>query len=150
MNDTANQDLNSFQQLLQELIDESGESYRQVSQASGLHHTSVSRYLRGTIPGRDACIALADHFGINPNEMLEAAGYEPLRFFEKEEIDLSKVSPEAKLLLDKLERIKEPRLRAQLFEVVDRMLDGYLLAEEAEDREEIAEPKTALESVSGS
>lgn len=139
-----------FRKLVEPLLDQRNESYRQASMAAGLDETAISRFFGGTQPSRDSCIALADHFGLNPNRLLEAAGYEPLRFFQREEIDLSKVSPEAKLLLDKLERIKEPRLRVQLFEVVDRMLDGYLLAEEAEDREEIAEPKTALESVSGS
>jgi len=79
---------------------------------------------------RDACIALADHFGINPNKLLEAAGYEPLHFFDRREIDLTKVSPEGKEILEKLEQITDPKIRKRLFEVIDVMLDGYLLAEQ--------------------
>lgn len=151
MDDKTKHSPTPFQKLLQRLIEESGESYRHASQASGLHHTSVSRYLSGTTPSRDACIALADHFGVNPNEMLEAAGYAPLHFFEKEEIDLSKVSPETRLIFEKLERM-DPHLREELLKVITVMLDGYLqgaktgeLAEE--ESEELVEPKPTLEGV---
>lgn len=124
MNDDLDQD--PFQRLLQSLLDESGENCREASLASGLYHTSISSYLRGKIPGRDACIALAHHFGINPNQIFEAVGYEPLPFFDSEDIDVTRIGFKAKLVLDKMERIKNPRLRAQLFRVIDVMLETFL------------------------
>lgn len=35
-----------------------------------------------TRPHRDACILLAQRFGVNPNEMLQAAGYDPIPLFD--------------------------------------------------------------------
>jgi len=128
--DTLSYDASLFQELLRKLLEESGESYRKASRAAGLHHTAISKYMSGVRPGRDACIALADHFGINPNKLLEAAGYEPLHFFDRREIDLTKLSPEGKEILEKLEQVTDPKIRKRLFEVIDVMLDGYLLAEQ--------------------
>ena len=73
-----------YQELLIRLVEESGESYRAASMAAGLSSATISSHMRlGVRPMRSACIALADHFGINPNVMLEAAGYAPLRFFDR-------------------------------------------------------------------
>jgi transcriptional regulator with XRE-family HTH domain len=136
-------DPNPLQELLKELLEESNESYREASSAAGLHPTTVSNYMRGTRPMRDACIALADHFGINPNKMLEAAGYEPLYFFDKRDIDLSKVGPEGKQILEKLERITDQKTRQRLFKVIDTMLDGYLLDQQKASSKTEPKPKAA-------
>lgn len=72
-----------FRRYLEQLLDEAGESYRRASLAAGLHHSSVSNYMRGVRPSNRACLALADHFGVDPNEMLQAAGYETLHIFER-------------------------------------------------------------------
>ena len=125
-----NYDPKRFRRLVEPLLAERNESYRQASRAAGLDETAISRYFGGTQPMRDACIALADHFGINPNKLLEAAGYEPLHFFDRREIDLTRVSPEGKEILEKLELITDPKIRKRLFEVIDVILDGYLLAEQ--------------------
>ena len=119
-----------FQELLRQQLDESEESYRGASVAAGLNRSAISSYLKGARPMRDACIALSDHFGINPNRMLVAAGYEPLELFDRRAIDLSEVTPEGKRILEKLDQITDPKIRRQLFRVIDVMLDGYLLAEE--------------------
>ena len=73
-----------YQELLFRLLEESGESYRAASMAAGLSSATISNHMRRAVrPMRNACIALADHFGINPNVMLEAAGYAPPRFFDR-------------------------------------------------------------------
>jgi hypothetical protein len=123
-----------FQTLLSRLIDDAGESHTGASTAAGLEDSSaISRYMGGTRPRRDACIALADHFGISPNVMLEAAGYKPLRFFDREKIDLSRVRPEAREILERLDRIADPMKRAHLYLVIESMLEGYQLAELGEE-----------------
>jgi transcriptional regulator with XRE-family HTH domain len=125
-------DLKPFQELLGNLLEEADESYRQAGMASGLSGTTVSNYMRGTRPMRDACIALADHFGINPNKMLEAAGYEPLRIFERQRIDLSKVDPDTKRLLEKMEQITDPEIRKRVYEAIDVLLEGQLRIQQEE------------------
>ena len=123
----------TFANVLGELLEESGESYREVAAKVGIAHSSFSKWVSGEVrPNRDTCIALADHFGINPNKVLKAAGYEPLRFFDRRKIDLSRVSPEGKEILEKMEQITDPKVRKRLFEVIDVMLDGYLFAEQEE------------------
>jgi hypothetical protein len=133
-----------FQAVLGRLIDNAGESHRGASTAAGLDSSAISRYMGSTRPSRDACIALADHFGINPNVMLEAAGYKPLRFFDGEKIDLSQVRPEAKEILERLEGIADPKGRAHLYQVIGSMLEGYQLAKQM-DR--VTNLRRALEQI---
>ncbi len=116
-----------FQKLLQQLLEESGESYRKASTAAGLHPATVSNYMHGMRPGRDACIALADHFGIHPNVMLEAAGYKPLHFFDR--VDLGEVTPRTKRIADTLEQIADGKAREHLYEVIQVLLDAHLVLE---------------------
>jgi len=115
-----------FKALLEKLLQATGESYRQASEAAGLDSSAVSRYMTGTRPSRGACIALADHFRMNPNDMLLTAGYEPLRFFDRQEVDLSQVRPRTARILEKLERITDPEVRDRLYEVIDVVLDSHL------------------------
>ena len=75
---------------------------------------------------RDACIALADHFGINPNEMLEAAGYEPLAFFEEGPLEPGQVSRDVEELATKIDQIPDPRIRRQVIGAMSVLLDMYL------------------------
>jgi len=74
-------DSTPLRQYLQRLLEETGESYRRASLKAGLHQGSVSNYMGGVRPSRDACLALADHFGVDPNDMLQVAGYEPMQIF---------------------------------------------------------------------
>lgn len=59
------------------LLEERNETAREASLRAGLDRSALWRFIRkGTRPHRDACILLAQHFGVNPNEMLQAAGYD--------------------------------------------------------------------------
>lgn len=114
-----------FQNLLRQLLDEASESYRQAGIASGLSGTTISNYLRETSPSRpmrDACIALADHFGINPNEMLEAAGYEPLHFFDRRMIDPNAMPPDIEQLTGEIMAVEDEEVRQEMV----RALRGVL------------------------
>jgi hypothetical protein len=59
------------------------------------------------------------------------------RFFG-EEIDLSQVRPEAKKLLEQIDRITDPERRNRLYQVIDSMLEGYQRAERGEEAGEDA------------
>lgn len=122
MRDKSDYDPVPLQQLLQKLLEETGESYRQASQASGLHHTVISKYMSGTRPGRDACIALADHFGMNPNEMLQVAGYEPLEFFDRRLEDPEAMSPEVEAFVAELMEIEDDDIRQEMVEALRQVL----------------------------
>jgi transcriptional regulator with XRE-family HTH domain len=120
----------TFAELLKELLDGTGESCRRLAKKSGLSHSAISKYLGGGVrPSRDACIALADHFGINPNEMLEAAGYKSLAFFEKGPLEPGQVSRDIEELAAKVDQIANPRMRRRVIEAVKNLLDIYLALE---------------------
>jgi hypothetical protein len=75
---------------------------------------------------RDACIALADYFDVNPNEMLEAAGYEPLHFFDRTLIDPQEMSDDVKELAAEIEKVKNPQARRSLIKAMKVLTEAYL------------------------
>lgn len=108
------------------LLKEHNESYREASLRSGLDHAAIGRYIREEQrPSRGSVLVLADHFGINPNELLELAGYKPLAIFEREPADLEGLSPAVRGLLDDLESIADPVLRKRLAEAMRLLIAGY-------------------------
>jgi transcriptional regulator with XRE-family HTH domain len=109
------------------LLEEHNESYREASLRAGLDHAAVGRYIREEQrPSRGSILVLADHFGVNPNDLLELAGYKPLAIFEREPADLEDLSPSVRALLDDLESIADPVLRRRLAEAVRLLIAGYL------------------------
>ena len=103
-------------------LEQRNESYRQASISAGLDETAISRYFRGTQPVRDACIALADYFGINPNEMLEAAGYKPLHFFDRRMIDPSAFPPDIDQLAGEIMQIENKDIRREMVKTLRQVL----------------------------
>ncbi len=116
-------DAERFRELLTPLLEESGESYRQASMSAGLDETAISRYLRGSQPMRDACIALADHFGVNPNKILEAAGYEPLRFFDRRIVDPAALPPDVNRLIDKVMAFEDDVIRERIVKMLLQFIE---------------------------
>ena len=127
----ASYDVKKFRGLVEPLLKETNESYRQASMAAGLDETAISRYFGGTQPVRDACIALADHFGINPNEMLEAAGYKPLHFFDRRLIDPSALPPDVDAFANEIARIEDEEMRKEMIEAFRQILRIQIEAREA-------------------
>jgi transcriptional regulator with XRE-family HTH domain len=111
-----------FQKLLQQLLDESGESFREASAAAGLSPTTLSNYMRGSRPMRDACIALADHFDVDPNDLLRAAGYEPLRIFERIKLNPSDLPPDVAQLAAEIMKIEDEVKRKAMSEALSQAL----------------------------
>jgi transcriptional regulator with XRE-family HTH domain len=101
--------------LLEELRQDRNESYREASLAAGLDHGALHRFVRGQRrPNRESCIALANHFDINPNELLVAAGHEPLPWFDPSLTDIQDYPLEVKRVAEALIEIENLRLRREV------------------------------------
>jgi hypothetical protein len=130
-----------FVSFLESLVDESKQSFRQVSLGAGLDHAAVQRYLRrGTKPSQDACIALAHYFDIHPNVMLQKAGYPPRAYFDLSLADPDEFSPEVKEVAQALMRIENAAIRRRVSEAVLRLVQEMFTEPEsteagAEDQE---------------
>ncbi len=113
--------------VLRQLLEEHNESYREASLRAGLDHAAVGRYIReDQRPSRGSILLLADHFGVNPNDLLELAGYKPFGIFEREPAALEGLSPAVRGLLDDLESVPDPVLRKQLAQAMRLLVAGYL------------------------
>jgi transcriptional regulator with XRE-family HTH domain len=114
-------------QVLDELRQGRNESYREASLNAGLDHGALRRYIcDGRRPQRQALIALADHFGVNPNELLPLAGYPPMKLFERVVVDPDSLPPDIGGLVEDLQRIPDRAQRRKLVEAVRVLLAGYL------------------------
>jgi hypothetical protein len=117
-------DREAFAAYLQGLLDEHNESMREASLASGMTHGSLGRFInKRQRPTRESCIALADHFGLNPNEVLTRAGYDAMHFFDQSLIDPEALPPEVSVLARYLSRVRPPSRRRQLCQAIRELLD---------------------------
>ena len=114
-------------QVLDELRQGRNESHRETSLSAGLDHGALRRYVcDGRRPQRQALIALADHFGVNPNELLPLAGYPPMKLFERVAVDPDSLPSDIGGLVEDLQRIPDRAQRRKLVEAVRVLLAGYL------------------------
>ena len=114
-------------QVLDELRQGRNESYRQASLNAGLDHGTLRRYIcDGHCPQRLALIALADRFGVNPNELLLLAGYPPMKLFQRVLVDPDSLPSDIGALIEDLQRIPDRAQRRRLAEAVRVLLAGYL------------------------
>ena len=101
------------------------ESFREASLAAGLDHGAMLRYVKHhTRPTRESCIALADHFGVNPNEILTRAGYDPLHFFDRSLVDPAELAPEVAELALYLNRLSPLARRREVCQAVRALVDA--------------------------
>lgn len=113
----------AFAEHLEELRQARNESYREASLAAGLDHGSMLRYIKKKQrPTRESCIALADHFEVNPNELLTRAGYEAMHFFDRSLIDPSAYPPEVEEVASFLARMEPASQRRQVCRAVRELL----------------------------
>ena len=112
---------------LKDLMANQNESMREASMRSGLDHGAIRRYVyykqRPTI---GSTLLMADHFGVNPNDLLELAGYTPMKMFEREALEPDKVTPEVLALVRDLGRIGDIVLRRRLVEAMRLLIGGYV------------------------
>jgi len=69
---------------------------------------------------------LADHFEVNPNDLLVRADYQPMKMFERDTVALTGLTSDVRQLADDLERIGDPVLRRRLTEALRLLIAGYL------------------------
>lgn len=117
-------------QVLRRLMEERGTSQRQASLEAGLDPSAMFRFVeQGLRPSRDSVIALADYFGINPNDLLVLAGHRPLRSLEAVRAG---VSPELKGITDRVMAIQDLAARRRVIAAIEVLLDGW--AHKPQDR----------------
>ncbi len=110
---------------LRELLARKNESMREASLRSGLDHQAVRRIMTGQRPNITSCVLIARHFDINPNELLELAGWPAMEAFSLGNPDLQNLPPEAAAVALDLARIKDPGTRKQVAEAIRTLLAKY-------------------------
>ena len=118
-------DRDAFSAYLWGLLEERNETPREASLEAGLDHGAFLRFTRKQQrPTRESCIALADHFEINPNEIMTRAGYEALHFFNRSLVDPSAWPPEVEDVATVLARIEPATYRREVCRSLRGLLDA--------------------------
>lgn len=107
------------------LLKDRNESLREAALESGLDHQALRRFMAGQRPNMIACILLADHFGINPNEFLQLAGWPALKVFDIQVASAENLPPEAVEVAKDIARISDPGMRKQITEAIRTLLIKY-------------------------
>lgn len=105
-----------------ELLKKNKESYREAALASRLDHQAVRRIPAGQQPSMTNCILLADHFGINPNEFLELAGWPTLRVFDVRTGNNEMIPPEVAEVALSSAKISNPSVRSEVSSAILRLV----------------------------
>jgi len=108
-----------------QLLKEKNETYREASLDSGLDHQAVRRILGGRRPQMHICILFADHFGVNPNEFLELAGWPRLKAFDIQTADAQNLPAEAVDVAMQLAKISNPTKRKQVAQAMTLLIKEY-------------------------
>ena len=115
-----------FIQRLKGLLEKHNESYREAGLDSGLDHQAIRRILAGQRPSMVNCILLADHFGVNPNEFLDLAGWPTLRAFDIRSVDNKNLPPEAVEVVMTLGKIENPGIRKEISQAILILVEKYI------------------------
>lgn len=110
---------------IKELLKKHNESYREASLRSGLDHQAIRRILSGQKPQMHICILLADHFGVNPNEILQLAGWPTLKALDVSVVDAGNLPPEATEVALAVAKISEPGVRREVTDAILILMKKY-------------------------
>jgi transcriptional regulator with XRE-family HTH domain len=110
---------------LKELMEKHNESYREAGMDAGLDHQAIRRILSGQRPAMVNCILLADHYGVNPNEFLELAGWPTLKVFDVKMVDSDKLPSDAVEVAVALAKISEPGIRKEVSAAILTLVSKY-------------------------
>jgi hypothetical protein len=102
-----------FIQRLKGLLEKHNESYREAGLNAGLDHQAIRRIL------------LADHFGVNPNEFLEMAGWPTLKTFDVQAINSEQLPSEAVEVAVALAKIPNPGTRKEIVSAILILVKKY-------------------------
>lgn len=110
---------------IKDLLKKHNESYREASLRASLDHQAIRRIFAGQKPQMHICILLADHFGMNPNEFLEMAGWPTLKVFDVRSVEMENLSPEAVEVAVALQKIPAPGKRKEVAEAILTLVKKY-------------------------
>ncbi len=108
-----------------ELCEERNESYREASLGSNLDHQAINRIRGGQRPTIPNCIQIADHFEINPNELLILANWPPLKAFDIHAESVENLPPEAVEVAKDIAKISNPGTRREVSKAIQVLLSKY-------------------------
>jgi transcriptional regulator with XRE-family HTH domain len=103
---------------LKGLMEKHNESYREAGMDAGLDHQAIRRILAGQRPAMVNCILLADHYGVNPNEFLDLAGWPMLKAFDVRNANNEMLPPEAVEVALALAKINNPGTRKEVAQAI--------------------------------
>jgi hypothetical protein len=75
-------------------------------------------------PAEYRFLAVADHFGVNPNEILTRAGYDPLHFFDHSLADPQALAPEVEEVAVYLNRLSPLARRREVCQAVRALVEA--------------------------
>ena len=110
---------------IQELLKSHNESYREASLRSSLDHQAIRRILNGQRPMITACVLLANHWNVHPNEMLTLAGWPALDIFNVKTAGADKLPQEAVEVALAVAKISDPGKRKQVSDAIQTLLSKY-------------------------
>jgi hypothetical protein len=114
-----------LKQRIDELLKQHKESFREAALSSGLDHQAIRRIRAGNRPNMPVCILLADHWGINPNELLMLAGWPTLKAFDIHTESAEHLPPEAVQVAKEIARIPNPGTRKTVAEAILVLVRKY-------------------------
>ncbi len=121
----ADFDSEALTQRILELLKERNELLREAALKSGLDHQALRRFLAGQRPNITACIMLADHFGVNPNEFLQLAGWPSLKVFDVQLSSAENLPAEAVDVAKDIAKISDPGTRKMVTDAIRTLLSKY-------------------------
>jgi hypothetical protein len=110
---------------MDQLMAEKNISMRYTGIESGLDHQAIRRIKAGSQPDMMYCILLANFFDINPNELLQLAGWPTLKAFDIKRASAENLPPEAVDVALDIAKIPDPRTRRKVAEAVRVLLKEY-------------------------
>ena len=116
----------TFNRRLDELLKQHKDSFREASLKSGLDHQAIRRIRAGYRPQMHTCILLADHFGINPNEILQLAGWPTLKAFDIHTESAENLPPEAVSVAKEIARIPNPGMRKEVAQAILTLVHKFI------------------------
>lgn len=120
-------DLGPLVARLNELVNERNLSKRFAAMQAGLDHQGILRIEGGRRPDMITCILLADFFDVNPNELLELAGWPSLKAFQVRSAE--ELPPEAVEVALDVAKILDVGTRRQIAEAIRVLLRKYFTEE---------------------
>lgn len=94
-------------------------------QQAVMDHQAVRRIRAGNRPQMHVCILLADHFGVNPNEMLQLARWPTLKAFDIHIESAENLPPEAVEVAKEIARIPNPGTRKTVADAILTLVKKY-------------------------